>query len=58
MRTMNAADRCRECLELIARGPDMTDEQIAEYNRLRAKEMARAEARRQPSPQLDLNEAT
>lgn len=55
MRTKNAADRCRECLELIAHGPPLTPEQLAEYDRLRAREMARAEARRQPSPQGDLD---
>ncbi len=49
------AEKCREAMRALY-GPPMTDEQIAEYNRLRAKEMARAEARRQPSPQLDLDE--
>lgn len=37
-------------------GP-ITAAELAEYNRLRAREMARAEARRNPSPQLELGEA-
>ena len=34
--------------------PPMTDEERREFDRLRAREMARAEARRRQSPQLDL----
>lgn len=37
-------------------GP-LTRAEMDEYNAQRAREMARAEARRQPSPQLDLGEA-
>ena len=36
--------------------PPMTDEESREYRRLIAREMARAEARRRKSPQLDLDE--
>lgn len=44
--------------EQLARTTPMTDDEIAEFNTLRAREMRRAEARRQPvSPQLDLPEA-
>lgn len=37
-------------------GPPMSADEMACFNSLRAKEMARAEARRQPSPQLELPE--
>lgn len=36
------------------RSPPMTADERREFDRLRAREMARAEARRNPSPQLDL----
>ena len=36
--------------------PPMTDEESREYRRLIAREMARAEAKRKQSPQLDLDE--
>lgn len=36
--------------------PPMTDEESREYRRLIAREMARAEAKRRQSPQLDLDE--
>ena len=36
--------------------PPMTDEERREFDRLRRREMARAEARRKQSPQLDLDE--
>ena len=35
--------------------PPMTDEESREYRRLIAREMARAEARRRQSPQLELD---
>ncbi len=40
-------------------GPNrpLSTAELARYNSARAAEMARAEARRQPSPQLDLDEA-
>jgi hypothetical protein len=40
-------------------GPNrpLTGTELARYNSARAAEMARAEARRQPSPQLDLDAA-
>lgn len=47
------ADKCIEAMKALY-GPPMTDEQLSEYNRLRAREIARAEADRQPSPQLEL----
>lgn len=40
--------------QALAAGPLNPDE-IAEFNSRRAAEMARAEARRQPSPQSDLD---
>ena len=36
--------------------PPMTDEESREYRRLIVREMARAEAKRRQSPQLDLDE--
>ena len=36
--------------------PPMTDEERREFDRLRRREMARAEAKRRQSPQLDLDE--
>ena len=36
--------------------PPMTDEESREYRRLIAREMARAEAKRRQSPQLELDE--
>lgn len=49
-------EHCIECLRALY-SPPMTDDERAAYDSLRAAEMARAEARRQPSPQLDLGEA-
>jgi len=37
--------------------PPMTDEERREFDRLRRREMARAEARRRKSPQLEIPEA-
>ena len=37
--------------------PPMTDEESREYRRLIAREMARAEAKRRKSPQLEIPEA-
>ena len=37
-------------------GPPMTDAERREFDRLRAREMHRAEARRRKSPQLELDE--
>lgn len=47
------ADKCIEAMKALY-GPPMTDEQLSEYNRLLAREMARAEAVRKPSPQGEL----
>lgn len=41
----------------LERGEPMSMAEIQEYNRLRAEEMARAEAERNRTPQLDLVEA-
>ena len=51
-------DQCRQCIEAMTAlyAPPMTDEERAEYDRLRADEMARAERRREPTPQLELGE--
>jgi len=51
--TLSHMQRCRELAE---RGEPLTLDEMREYTRLRAEEMARAERRRQPSPQLDLGE--
>lgn len=51
-------EQCRECIKAMAAlyAPPMTAAELAEYDRQRAEEMARAERRRQPSPQLELGE--
>ena len=36
-------------------GPGLSAEELTEFNALKAKEMARAEARRSPSPQMELD---
>lgn len=54
---MTIADRFAGCVEQLRALYSQTPEEIAEYERLKAKEMARAEARRQPSPQLEIPEA-
>lgn len=43
--------------EIARHGPPMDAEERAEYDSQRAREMARAEARRKPQPQLELPEA-
>jgi len=49
--------RIAECQALCKRAEPMTAAQRAEFNTLRAREMARAEARRQPpQPQLQLGQ--
>jgi len=54
---MNIADRFKGCVEHL-RAPSVppTPEESAEFERLKAREMARAEARRNPSPQMELPE--
>lgn len=57
---MNLAERAakfKECRDLLAALYAHTPEQAAEFERLKAREMARAEARRNPSPQLEIPEA-
>ena len=49
--------KLRECQEAAERGEPLSMADMAEYNRLRAAELARAEARRQGSPQLPLEAA-
>ena len=49
------AEQCRKALEALY-APPMTADELREYDRLRADEMARAEARRAPTPQLELGE--
>lgn len=46
--------KARECAALALRGAPLSADEIAEYNGLRAAEMARAEARRSRSPQMEL----
>lgn len=49
------ADRFAGCVEqLRALYVPPTPEDAAEFERLKAKEMARAEARRKPSPQMEI----
>ncbi len=48
-------ERCRQALEALY-APPMTEQERAEHSRRVAEEMARAERRRQPSPQLELGE--
>ena len=43
----------RAAREALERGEPMTLAEIQEYNRQRAEEMARAEAARMPTPQLE-----
>ena len=49
------AQRARECVVLALHGAPLSADEMAEYNSLRAAEMARAEARRSRwSPQMEL----
>jgi len=49
------ADRFAGCVEqLRALYVPPTPEEAAEFERLKAREMARAEARRNPSPQMEI----
>ena len=49
------ADRFAGCVEqLRALYVPPTPEEAAEFERLKAREMARAEAKRNPSPQLEI----
>lgn len=48
---------CRALAALYSGAP-LTPAELAQYNTQRAAEMARAEARRLPTPQLDLPETT
>lgn len=47
------SQRCQDALRALY-APPMTADELAYYNTLRAAEMARAEARRNPSPQMEL----
>lgn len=51
----NTSEGIKAALKAL-RSPPMTDEESREYRRLIAREMARAEAKRRQSPQLDLDE--
>ena len=53
----DTAQRFARCAALADHGEPLTPAELAAYNSQRAAEMARAEARRQPSPQLDLEQA-
>lgn len=50
-------DRIAECLAIAQHSEPLSPEELAEFNSKRAREMAKAEARREPSPQLDLEQA-
>ncbi|WP_337054017.1 hypothetical protein [Pseudoxanthomonas sp. USHLN014] len=47
------AEQCVKALAALY-APPLSEDELREYDRLRADEMARAEARRAPTPQLDL----
>lgn len=49
------AERFAECQRLLTGLYRMTPEQEAEFERAKAREMARAEARRKPSLQMGLD---
>lgn len=49
------AERFAECQRLLAGLYRMTPEQEAEFERAKAREIARAEARRKPSLQMGLD---
>lgn len=51
-----ASQRCIDALKALY-APPLSPAELAHYNSLRAAEMARAEARRQPTSQLDLERA-
>lgn len=51
----NTSEGIKAALKAL-HSPPMTDEESREYRRLIAREMARAEARRRKSPQLELPE--
>lgn len=50
---MTFAERLQQCQEAL-RAPPLSDEEKREFDALRAREMARAEHRRNPQPQLEL----
>lgn len=52
---MTIADRFAGCVEQLRALYSQTQEEIAEYERLKAKEMARAEAKRRQDPQLEID---
>jgi len=51
---MNASDRFAQCRELCLHGRPHDAESLKFYNSERAREYARAEARRAPHPQASL----
>jgi hypothetical protein len=51
-----AGDRFAECRFVAEHGQPLTPPELAEFNTLRAREMARAEARRNPPAEPDLLE--
>ena len=57
MTCQDIAQKLCECRQTAERGEPLSIEELREFNTLRAREMARAEARRQPSPQLPLERA-
>ena len=55
---MNGPEGLQRAIYALKHAGPMTDAELAEYNAQRAREMRRAEARRQPvEPQLELPEA-
>jgi len=54
---MNLAERAakfKECRDLLAALYAHTPEQAAEFKQQKVREMAKAEARRNPSPQMEI----
>lgn len=51
------AERLAECRRLAEQGEPLSPDELATFNTLRAREMARAEARRNPPAEPDLLEA-
>ena len=54
-RMVEQSKRCQAALAALY-GPPMSEDERRYYNELRAAEMARAERRREPSPQLEFGD--
>ncbi len=54
---MNAAEGYARCIRIAEGTEDVPADELAQFRSLVAREAARAEARRRPSPQLQLDQA-